>query len=245
MKRLRDLNLTPTDVPARDQNVCTKPQETLYKETMTLGTLDDDELEIFKAQFGALLAAPGSEERKLMLDRLPIYIVALRAIKHELGDIKFRGLNPEDTELGFGAIRPGFTRAATTWKTTWAIALTTTWADWLYEGATTPYQLDSEFGLVVTHLKSLVTPTPFMAEAKFQIARTGILIPVDTRGLRMGDTENGVSIVPIPSMIIKPKATFYARARSDVAGTDEVQLGGLVIGLGRVLKEEVPSWVPG
>ena len=60
--------------------------------------------------------------------------------------------------------------------------------------------------------------------------------------LRVGDTENMTSIVPIPTMILKPKASLYARAKADVAGTDEVALGGLVFGLGRVLKEETATW---
>lgn len=243
MHRLQTLNLTPRIDPAgKDTNPCTMPIATLYRETLTLGPLTQGELDIFKAQFGALLAAPGSEERKLMLDRLSAYIFALRAIKHELNDVNFAGLNPEDTEIGFGTIRPQFTKAAATWKTTWSIALTTTWADWFYEGALAAYTVGKDFGMVVTHLKSLVTPTPFMAECKFEVGRTGILIPSDVRGLRIGDTENGVSIVPIPTMIMKPKSSFYGRARSDVSGTDEVVLGGLVIGLGRVLKEETPTW---
>ncbi|MBA7711394.1 hypothetical protein ES703_120355 [subsurface metagenome] len=116
MQRLLRLNLTPRVDPAtgRDNNPCTMPEATLYRETLTLGPLDADELEVFKAQFGALLAAPSSDERKLQLDRLSAYVIALRTIKHELNGIKFRGLNPEDTELGFGFIRPQFTSAAGT-----------------------------------------------------------------------------------------------------------------------------------
>jgi len=239
MQRLRNLNLIPTGAPEIDKNPCTMPEATLYKETLMLGPLDGDELAIFKAQFGALLAAPGSEERKLMLDRLSTYVIALRAIKHELKDIKFRGLNPEDTELGFGHIRPVFTKVGGTVKGNWQIALTTnaTYQAWLGESLTAGYAMADNFGLVITHLKSLVTPAPFMAEVAFEVGRTGILIPVDVRGLRVGDTENGVSIVPIPTLILKPEATFLATARADVAGTDEIVLGGLVIGLGKALKQ--------
>ena len=60
--------------------------------------------------------------------------------------------------------------------------------------------------------------------------------------LRVGDTENMTSIVPIPSMILKPKASLYAQALADVIGTDEVALGGLIFGLGRVLKETAATW---
>ncbi len=252
MQRLMRLNLTPRIDPAgKDTNPCTMPEATLYKETLTLGPLDEDELAIFKAQFGALLAAPSSDERKLMLDRLSAYVIAMRCIKHELNDIKFRGLNPEDTELGFGFIRPQFTAAggtaaAPTYKRNWQIAFaaTGTWYDWLYFAGPVAYLMGKDFGLVITHLKSLVTPAPFMAECRFEIGRTGVLIPFDVRMLRIGDTENGTSIVPVPTMILKPKASFYARAESDVADTDEVALGGLVFGLGRALKEETPSWLP-
>jgi len=240
MQRLRDLNLVPTGVGALDTNPCTREQVTLYKETMTLGPLDAEELELFKAQFGALLAAPSSDERKLMLDRLPIYVIALRAIKHELKNIKFRGINPEDTELGFGFIRPMFTRSAAAYRTNWlfAFAVGGTWYDWFWEGAGAAFTLGNSFGLAITHLKSMETPTPFMSECRFEVGRTGILIPFDVRMLKVGDTENMTSIVPIPSMIIKPESTLHARAVADIAGTDEVALGGLVIGLGRVLRHE-------
>jgi len=252
MQRLARLNLAPrVDRAGKDTNPCTMPEATLYRETLTLGPLGQDELDIFKAQFGALLAAPSSDERKLMLDRLSIYVIALRAIKHELNDIKFRGLNPEDTELGFSFIRPQFTVAGAAgppyvYKRNWQIAFaaTGTWYDWFWNGAGIAYSIGKDFGLVITHLKSLVTPAPFMSECRFEVGRTGILVPFDVRMLRVGDTENGTSIVPIPSMILKPKASLYAQALADVADTDEVILGGLVFGLGRVLKETTPTWTP-
>lgn len=237
MHRLRDLSLTPFE-----GNPCTMSEATLYRETLTLDTIDAEELAVFKAQFGGLLAAPGSEERKIMLDCLHNYMIALRAIKHELNGPKFRGLNPEDTELGFGFIRPQFTRAAAAYKTSWSVSVTTSWADWLYETAGNAYTVGKDFGLVITHLKSLVTPEPFVSECRFQVGRTGVLIPSDTRGLRLADTENGIAIMPLPTMVLKPKASLYARLKGDTAGTDHVVLGGLVIGLGRALKEETATW---
>lgn len=246
MRRLWNLNLTPRlDTMGVDSNPCTMKEAKLYRETYSLAELSSDELELFKAQFGGLLAPPGSEERKIMLDSLSLYVLGLRAIKHELGSPKFAGLNPEDTELGFGIIRPQFTiagAAVTNYKYQWTIALTTAWADWLYCVAGSPFTIGKDFGLVISHLKSLVTPVPFMSECRFQVGRTGILIPSDTRGLRLADTENGVPVIPIPGMILKPKSSLYARAKADVAGTDEVPLGGLVVGLGRVLKEETATW---
>lgn len=223
-------------------NPVTMPQIELYRQTITLGPpLDNDELALFKAQFVTLLAAPGSEERKLMLDRLEAYIVALRAIKSKLGNIKFAGLNPEDVELGFGHIRPVFTQFAGAVKVTWAVALSQVWAQWLSTAPGVGYQIGNAFGMCITHLKGLLTPNPFMAEAQFTTSRTGILIPISVRGLRTGDTENAVSIVPIPTLIMAPQSTLFAQARSDTAGAvvDEIELGGLVFGLGRVLNATV------
>ncbi len=243
MQRLERLSRTPRLVAGLDVNPVTRLQVNLYGDSFKLGdVLDQDELDIFKAQFATLLAAPGSEERKLMLDRLPVYMIAIRAIKNALNGVKFAGINPEDTELGFGHIRPQFTRANAAYKTNWQFVLTTAWADWLYETAGNAFTVGQDFGLCITHLKSLVTPVPFMSEAKFKVGRTGELIPVSTRGLRMGDTENGIAIVPIPTMVLIPKASLYVRAIADTAGTDEVEMGGLVIGLGRALKEETATW---
>jgi hypothetical protein len=213
----------------------------LYGETYKLAPLDEEELGIFKAQFITLLAAPGSSERKVMVDRVSTYILGIRAIKQALNSPKFRGLNPSDTELGFGLIRPQFTRANAAYRTTWSQALSTTWADWLFETAGNPFSVGKDFGLIITHLKSLTTPEPYMAEARFEVGRS-VLIPVDTRNLRMADTENNVAVAAIPTVLALPKTSLYARARADATGTDEVPLGGLVVGLGRVLKEETPTW---
>lgn len=219
-------------------NPCTQDEFKIYRETFTCGPpLDQDELDIFKAQFVTLLAAPGSEERTLMLDRLRAYVLALRTIKQKLNNIKFVGLNPEETELGFGHIRPVFTQVGGAVKATWGQAFTAAWADWFSSAvAGTGYGIGLSFGMCITHLKSLVTPAPFLAEAQFTISRTGVMIPLDVRGLRVGDTVNGVSIVPVPTMVLLPQAILYGQGRSDVAGTDEVVLGGLVFGLGRAVK---------
>lgn len=249
MQRLQRLNLSPQFINGIDSNPVTRKQVKLYGDTFNLGPpLDQDELDIFKAQFATLLAAPGSEERKLMLDRLPQYVIALRAIKNALNGVKFAGINPEDTELGFGHIRPQFTRFVNVYKYTWVVALAAAgaWTDWLSSAAGAPYAIGRDFGLCVTHIKSYTTPAPFLAEARFVVGRTGQLIPMDARALRMADTENNVSIIPVPSMILIPQASFYAQGKSDLAGAvnDEVALGGLVIGLGRVLKEVASAAVP-
>ncbi len=244
MQRLTRLNLNPNVVAGMDLNPATRDEIILYGETYKLGPpMDPDELNIFKAQFAVLLAAPMSDERRLMLDRINVYVMGLRAIKHALNDVKFTGINPEDTELGFGLLRPQFFRAAAAYKTNWNITMVAaTWTDWFYEGATTAFVVGKDFGFVATHLKSLVTPDPFTDEVRFEVGRRGILIPADTRNLRLSDTENNVPMVPIPSMIAIPKSSFYGRAKSDVGGTDQVAVGGLVYGLGRVLKEETATW---
>jgi len=235
VERLRNTPILKGDV---DVNPVTRPVVKLYREDHSLADLDDEELGIFKSQFVTLLAAPGSEERKIMLDRVNQLLMGLRAIKYDLNKPRFKGLNPEDSELGFGHIRPVFTKYNGTVKDNWNVTLTTssTYQAWLGDSLTDGFTLGDSFGLVLCHLKSLVTPQPFMAECSFKVGRTGELIPVDVRGLRMGDTENGVAIVPLPTMFAKPKMTLRATARADVAGTDEAVLGGLVVGLGRALK---------
>ncbi|HUV51591.1 MAG TPA: hypothetical protein VMW64_00775 [Dehalococcoidia bacterium] len=220
-------------------NPVTRKQIKLYNQTYVLGKpLDDDELALFKSQFVTLLAAPGSEERTLMLDRLEAYIVTLRAVKEELGGKKFKGLNPEDTELGFGYIRPVFTQVAGAVKVTWAQPFTVAWADWFSSAPGIGYLIGLSFGFCATHLKSLLTPTPVLAECQFTISRTGVLIPFDVRSLRVGDTVNGIPIVPMPTLMLLPRDVFYGGGRSDTvaAVTDEVQLGGLVFGLGRAIR---------
>lgn len=247
MQRLMGLNLTPhIGLSGKDINPCTMASIKLYGETLSLGPpLTEDELAIFKEQFATLLAGPGSEERKIQLDRIKTYVAGLRSIKHELGDIAFTGLNPEDTELGFGHIRPVFVimgGGAGVAPLTWSKALTSAESAWLYVTGTTGFTLGNSFGLIITHLMSLVTPNPYMAEARFISGRTGVMIPIDVRALRVADNVNGVAVIPVPTIISKPKSTLYAEARSDVTGTDEIAPRGLAVGLGKALKAQGVSY---
>jgi hypothetical protein len=143
-------------------------------------------------------------------------------------------------------IRPQYTQAgAPLYKQTWLTpALTVAWADWLFGvAAGTPFTIGRDFGLVITHLKSLVSPIPFMSECRFVIGRT-TLVPSPVRELRVGDTRNGIALVGLPTMILKPQVSFYATCRADRNGTDEIELGGLAFGLGRVLTQLWPAtWV--
>lgn len=216
-------------------NPCTQGTFELYGEKYQLAPLNETELHMFQSQFGTLLAAPGSEERRLMLNRVRAYMLALRAVKNSLGDPKFVGLNPGDTEMGFGLIRPVFTMVNGVVKADWTQALTQAYADWFDTAGGLGVLIGDSFGLCITHLKSFVTPVPFMSEAVFTIGRSGAMIPIDTRGLRLGDTINGVPVLPIPTMVLVPKSALLARARSDVNGMEDCALGGLVFGLGRAL----------
>ena len=240
--RIEDLNLTPVRGKVEpDINPCTRGSVGLYKETLNLGApLSPDELMIFKDQFKTLLAGPGSEERRIQLDRLGTYVVGLRAIKHELGDQAFVGMQPEDTEVGFGHIRPIFiqdpAQAANTGRTVWTQAVTTAYADYVADSGGAAQTLGDSFGLVITHLLSLVTPTPFTTEMAITIGRKGILIPIDTRALVMADNVNGVAIIPIPTIIVKPKATFLIQIRGDESNNAVLALRGLLVGFGRALK---------
>jgi hypothetical protein len=215
----------------------------LYADSFTLAPINADELALFKAQFSEILMMQGSDERKLMLGRVPQYMIAMRAVKQALNQAAFAGIYAEDTEVGMGYIRPQFVRSAAAYRTVWTQAVAVAWADWFFEGAGNPYAVGRDFGLVITHLKSLNTPLPLATEVRFNVGRTQLL-PVDTRNLQLADTENDIPIIPVPTMILIPKASFYARIRGDAAGNDAIVPGGLVFGLGRVLREEVPTWLP-
>lgn len=222
-------------------NPCTMPQQTLYRDNFTLAPINAMELALFKAQFSEILMMQGSDERKLMIGRVPQYMIALRAVKQALASPMFAGIYAEDTELGMGYIRPQFIRSAAAYRTTWAQAVALAWADWFFEGAGNPFAVGKDFGLCITHLKDLNTPIPLTTEVRFNVGRTQLL-PVDTRNLALADTENDIAIIPVPTMILIPKASFYARIRGDGAGNDVPVPGGLVFGLGRVLREETPTW---
>lgn len=242
MQRLKGLNLIPRRGRIEpDINPCTRKDIVLYKETFKLGDpLNADELEIFKAQFATLLAGPGSEERRIQLDRIPAYVLGLRAIKQELNAVAFTGMNPEDTELGFGHIRPIFIQdpagAAGTGRTIWTQAVTTAYADFVADNGGVAQKLGNSFGLIITHVMSVITPRPWIAEMKFTTGRTGILIPIDTRALVIADNVNGVAMVPVPTVIAKPKSTFKVEVRGDDTKTAELVLRGLLVGLGSAVK---------
>jgi len=227
-----------------DHDAVTRRSIRLYGTDHQLDALDQDELNIFNAQFPTLLAPPTSVARAIQLQRVEAYVMAIRAIKKQLNGVAFRGLHPEDTELGFQPIRPQFVHDpdTATYRANWEEPLVAgTWTAFVGDSGTTGYQLGNDFGMIVTHLTSLVTPVPFASELQMTVGRA-TLVPIPIRSLRIGDNENGVAVYPIPTAILPPKATFFMQLLADVNGTEELELGGLVIGLGRVLKETTPTW---
>jgi hypothetical protein len=232
----------PSENP--ENNVVTMSKQSINGLSFELASIDAGELAIFKAQFADLMMLPGSDERKIMIDRVQQYLIAMRAIKSALNNPHFTGIYPGDTELGMGFLRPQFTRSNAAFNLNWSVTLAAanTWQDWLYETAGNAFNVGQDFGFITTHLKSFTSPIPLTTETKFQVGRTQF-VPLDTRNLQLADSENDIPIEAIPTLILIPKSTFYTRIRGDISiGAENIALGGLVFGLGRVLKQEVASW---
>jgi len=216
----------------------TKKDINLYGQKLTMASLDAEEQAILEDNFNKLLASSDSQVRKILEERADTVVAGIMAIKEKLNNRKFRGINPADMEIGFGFIRPGFTITNSTINDDWNVALTGmgTWDDWLYESAGVGYNLSEDFGLIITHLVSQVTPEPFVRNIHFQIGRTN-LIPEEVSDLILGDNENGVAVYPVPTKIVLPEDELYVTVEGH-AGTEYLKLGGLVVGLGRILKYE-------
>ncbi len=235
------------DVPWRDLTLADdcvrKPGIRLYQTDYTLGPLDPDELDIFNMQTPTLLAPPTSIERMIQLQRLDAVMYGLRAIKQKLNNPKFRGLNPSNTELGYQPIRPQFTQIAGVYRTNWIQAglVANTWTNYLSAAAGTGYVIGRDFGIVVTHIKSHQAPAPIVSELQMTEGRTALL-PITVRAIRQMDNENGMAIYPIPTIIGLPTSTLFMQIKADAAGGEELELGGYVVGLGRVLAELAPTW---
>ena len=67
------------------------------------------------------------------------------------------------------------------------------------------------------------------------------LIPEEVADILLGDNVNGVSVFPIPTKIVLPEDELRLNL-TGLAGTEFLKLGGLVVGLGRLLKAETPAW---
>lgn len=215
----------------------------LYGQDFTLSQLDTEEQQILEDNFNKLLATSDSEVRMILEERSETIVAGIMAIKAKLDDRKFRGLNPGDMEIGFGFIRPEFVKDTNTIVNDWNITLSGmgTWDTWLSgAGDSGGFQLDEDYGLIITHLVSQVTPEPFVRAAHFKIGRVD-LIPEEVSDIILGDNGNQVAVYPVPTKIVLPEDELMLILTGH-AGTEYLKLGGLVVGLGRLLKSETPSW---
>jgi len=215
-----------------------KKEINLYGQTLTLASLDTEEMAFLEDNFNKLLATSDSQVRKIFEERVDTIVAGVMAIKEKLERRKFRGMNPSDAEIGMGFIRPGYTKSNNVINTSWLVALTGmgTWDRWLDSAATTGYALPEDFGLIITHFTSLVTPSPFVRTAHWIIGRQD-LIPEDVTDIVLGDNENGVAVYPIPTKIVLPEDELRVRLEGET-GNEYLKLGGLVVGLGRFIKTE-------
>lgn len=214
----------------------------MYGQKYTLSALDSDEVAIFEDNFNKLLSTTDSQVRKILEQRADTILGGIMAIKEKLNRRKFRGMNPGDAEIGMGFIRPEFVKVNNAIINDWNVTLTGmgTWDRWLDTSATAGFPLSEDHGLIITHLVSQVTPAPYVRAVHFIIGRAD-LIPEEVADILLGDNENGVAIVPIPTKIVLPEDELRTTI-TGLAGTEYLKLGGLVIGLGRLLKAETPSW---
>lgn len=226
-----------------------KKELSLYGQKFSLASLDDEEQAILEDNFNKLLSTTDSQVRRIFEERADTIVAGIMAIKEKLNRRKFRGMNPGDAEIGFGFIRPGYTRTGgnTTGseRTNWSVTFAAigTWVAYL-DGlnATTFFRMSEDHGLIITHLVSQVSPNPFVREVHFQIGRVD-LIPEDVSDILIGDNANQVAVFPIPTKIVLPSDELLVTANGE-AGTEHLKLGGMVVGLGRLLKLETPTWVP-
>ncbi len=216
----------------------TRKEIDLYGQTNTLASLDVGEVAFLEDNFNKLLATTDSQVRKIFEERADTIVSGVMAIKEKLQRRKFRGMNPSDAEIGMGFIRPGYTKTNNVINTSWLVGLTAmgTWDRWLDSAATAGYALPEDFGLIITHFTSLVTPSPFVRTAHWIIGRVD-LIPEDVTDIILGDNENGVAVFPIPTKIILPEDELRVRLEGET-GNEYLKLGGLVVGLGRFIKTE-------
>jgi len=225
-----------------------KRELSLYGQKFSLAALDGEEQAIFEDNFNKLMATTDSQVRRIFEERVDTIVAGVMAIKEKLNGRKFRGMNPGDAEIGFGFIRPVHTKTggvlAVNRRLNWLVnfAAIGTWVAYL-DGlnAATPFPLSEDHGLIITHLVSQTAPVPFVREVHFQIGRVN-LIPEDVSDILIGDNVNGVPVFPIPTKIVLPEDQLLVTANGEV-GAEHLKLGGLVVGLGRLLNPEVPAWL--
>jgi len=228
----------------------------LYGETYTLAGMDAEEIAYYDRQFDALIGTTDSVLREILGERKDAIFQGVRAIKSKLNDPKFRGLNPRDTEMGFSLIRPGHVKGgdrgfvtlnqlmdgtAMGWRQWYASALV--WRDWLAGAANAGFLLSEDHGLIITHLTSYNSPTPYTAAVNFTFGRTQ-LVPIDIQDMMLGDNETNVAHYPVPTIVCLPESNVLARTvahdslRLATERIDYLRLGGFTAGLGRFLAVE-------
>ncbi len=220
-----------------------KKELSLYGQKFSLAPLDAEEQQVFEDNFNKLLGTTDSQVRRILEERVDTIVAGVMAIKEKLNRRKFRGMNPGDAEIGFGFIRPEFVKDTGVIINDWNVALTGmgTWDTWLSAaGDASGEPLSEDHGLIITHLVSQVTPQPFIRAVHFLIGRVD-LIPEEVADILLGDNVNGVSVFPIPTKIVLPEDELRLNL-TGLAGTEFLKLGGLVVGLGRLLKAETPAW---
>ncbi len=220
-----------------------KKEITLYGSRFTMASLDAEEQSILEDNFNKLLGTADSQVRKILELRIDTIVAGIMTIKEKLNRRKFRGMNPADMEIGFGFIRPQFVRHNTAKRTDWDVTLTgmaaASYDDGLDESSGVGFVLSEDFGIIISHLVSQVSPEPFVRSVHFQIGRIN-LIPEEVSDIMLGDNENGLAVYPIPTKIVLPEDELLATAIG-LAGDEYLKLGGLVVGLGRILKAEDPA----
>lgn len=220
-----------------------KKEISMYGSKLTLASLDSEEQEIFEDNFNKLLATTDSQVRRIFEERADTIVAGIMAIKEKLNNRKFRGMNPADMEIGMGFIRPEFVKDTNVIINDWLVALTGmgTWDTWLSNAADDGgFLMSEDHGLIITHLVSQVTPQPFVRGVHFQIGRIN-LIPEEVADILLGDNLNQVPVFPIPTKVVLPEDELRLDV-TGVAGNEYLKLGGLVVGLGRLLKAETPAW---
>lgn len=229
----------------------------IYGQNLTLAPMNPEEQAYFDKHFEGLFGTSDSILRRILTERKDTIYQGVRAIKYALDNRMFRGTVPGDSEVGFSLIRPGHVKG---WNRAWAArnrlqdgtaigwrqqyASAMIWVDWLASAAATGFLLSEDHGLIITHLSSHNSPTPFTVGVSFNIARVQS-VPFDLHHLVLGDNSNGISYFPVPTQIALPEQNVLVRTVAGylavVAGVpviDSLQLGGVAVGLGRFLSQE-------
>jgi len=229
----------------------------LFGSSYELADMGEDEINYFDVGFDIFLGTTDSVLRKIYNERKSVLFQGVRAVKKDLDNPKFRGLNPNDTELGMSQIRPGHVKG---WNRLGALRaagnvlqdligwgmyypLPRTWYDWLWgAAANTGFTLSEDHGILVAGLSSFRVPAPVTSEIEFTIGRTA-LVPYAFRDIELGDNENQTFHIPVPTMFVLSETEFLARVmagnRAMARSVDELRIFGLTVGLGRFLKQEL------